>query len=446
MEGRYTEILRKELQIDTVNTFVTSKVDMNPEEVFHAQTVLLNEGGILEQMVIEINSRKPNFSKNILYSGSFFEGVKVCKPDEFNLMLEMELPGSLIVTDSSHAGYVNVGLVLNNTEMGSMLQGIRDVMEGKEANHERNPAEATSVPQKPGTSHQAMSVSATAVSETKSSAKTLSVMDYINTSFNIVTLDPRIIQHSLHEIVFEVTNKKKWRIPPLKYCYLVNSLNYIPNTGLPPYKTHGPSSMCNVMEIQDDRKVELCEFDLVPAVTWLEWPKCANSWPTKKWLSEELVNLIKCSGVHLVPKQAKDTFFAWRVSFSFAEKVIMNVLDTDGGERRKILKVLKKLREDYWCPTDKLRQAVPSYVLKTLFLLECEKFQLLTDWSGDELIFRLADVIEQLCYCLEKGYCPHYFIDQLNLFEGSDPNDLGEVLSNIKKMLYNPHLQYYFCS
>ena len=42
--------------------------------------------------------------------------------------------------------------------------------------------------------------------------------------------------------------------------------------------------------------------------------------------------------------------YHWQLSFSQAERVLLEQLDEDGGCRRRCFRALRQLKEDVWCP------------------------------------------------------------------------------------------------
>ncbi len=86
-----------------------------------------------------------------------------------------------------------------------------------------------------------------------------------------------------------------------------------------------------------------------------QWPKAGKSWP-----GQEKIDRIKQIGCSEVAKKP----FYWLVSFAQAEKELMKGIDIDGGCRKKIHRIMKKLNQDVWCPTSK--PVLSSYCLKVV--------------------------------------------------------------------------------
>jgi predicted phosphohydrolase len=70
-------------------------------------------------------------------------------------------------------------------------------------------------------------------------------------------------------------------------------------------------------------------------------PLSRFGWPrekTKQAFERNVIDEVLNAGIHLVPK--KDLF--WAISFSKAERALLSRLDTDGGCRKYVTKIMKK--------------------------------------------------------------------------------------------------------
>ena len=105
------------------------------------------------------------------------------------------------------------------------------------------------------------------------------------------------------------------------------------------------------------------------------WPRSAAHWPLPHipWPHPALVAEVKTEGFDLLSKeclslQGKQSAMegdAWVISFLEAENRLLV-----GGCRRKVLSILKTLRDNH---LDLPGNPVTSYIMKTLLLYECEK-------------------------------------------------------------------------
>ena len=127
-------------------------------------------------------------------------------------------------------------------------------------------------------------------------------------------------------------------------------------------------------------------IDITPAIKFSHWPQWTDLSATTNQRNktsstggcneEQVVKL----GFHLVPIS---TF--WRVSFSVAE---MHILKTFSPESNRLTcyRCAKFLRCHY---RDGDRSVLTSYMLKTAFLFELEKFSDDKFWSNEQLFARL---------------------------------------------------------
>ena len=90
-----------------------------------------------------------------------------------------------------------------------------------------------------------------------------------------------------------------------------------------------------------------------PFPSWINWPRNGVRWPSAEKILE-----IQNFGINVVAK--KD--FYWLLSFAELEKKLVEKVDADGGQRKKIHRIMKKLNNDVWCNTTK--RVISSYVLK----------------------------------------------------------------------------------
>ncbi|KAL9955282.1 hypothetical protein ACROYT_G036584 [Oculina patagonica] len=184
--------------------------------------------------------------------------------------------------------------------------------------------------------------------------------------------------------------------------------------------------------------------DLTLAIEHESWPEDADEWRTRRrngWPSQQLVQEIYRDGCHLVAKQPKaddvleqEKEFLWRYSFSAAEKKLF--LHGGHGEasscRKQVLRILKALREEL--------NLVPlkSYHLKTILLYECEAYPSPWQWSSTHLGERFKGLLYRLLCCLMRSNCPHYFIQNLNLFEAFTRQRCLELAEKVVEIALEP--------
>lgn len=177
------------------------------------------------------------------------------------------------------------------------------------------------------------------------------------------------------------------------------------------------------------------------------WPRSAAQWPMPHipWPGPNRVAEVKAEGFNLLSKecysltgkQSSAESDAWVLQFSEAENRLLM-----GGCRKKCLSVLKTLRDRH---LELPGQPLHNYHMKTLLLYECEKHPRETDWDESCLGDRLNGILLQLISCLQCRRCPHYFLPNLDLFQGKPHSALEaaakqtwrlarEILTNAKSL------------
>lgn len=113
--------------------------------------------------------------------------------------------------------------------------------------------------------------------------------------------------------------------------------------------------------------------DLAPMVNMRLPFKDEFGWPNHRaqWPAPEKIKQLKNIRVNLV---TSDRLY-WKLSFAICERELLVDIDRDrsGTCRRRSLRIMKKLRELFWCPDHDDRDGLTSYHLKNLLFLECEK-------------------------------------------------------------------------
>lgn len=107
---------------------------------------------------------------------------------------------------------------------------------------------------------------------------------------------------------------------------------------------------------------------------------------------------------------AKDGF--WRFSFANAETAFLRDIDSDGGQRRKALRLLKFINKE--CLVPEYGKILTSYHLKTALLWAQDIHPEKEKW--ETLESSLKTLLSLLRHCVNKGKLPHYFLRDFNLF------------------------------
>ncbi|XP_045717601.1 protein mab-21-like 3 isoform X3 [Phyllostomus hastatus] len=176
------------------------------------------------------------------------------------------------------------------------------------------------------------------------------------------------------------------------------------------------------------------EIELVPAVeiptAWSKkarWPRCLTRWP-----SPERVKCIKSFGFTLLARLN----YHWQLSFSQAERVLLEQLDEDGGCRRQCFRALRQLKEDVWCPGN--RPVLTSHHLQTVLFWTCEKYPHSKDWQVlSKGLLRLA---KKLHRCVSQRFLKHFFVQRCNLLQHADVAELDAVARKLAFFLKHPQI------
>jgi predicted phosphohydrolase len=94
-------------------------------------------------------------------------------------------------------------------------------------------------------------------------------------------------------------------------------------------------------------------------------PLSRFGWPrgkTKQAFERDLIDKVLNAGIHLVPK--KDLF--WAISFSKAERALLSRLDSDGGCRKYVTKIMKKFVMNCSSQSTNGLPGISSHIIKVL--------------------------------------------------------------------------------
>lgn len=177
-------------------------------------------------------------------------------------------------------------------------------------------------------------------------------------------------------------------------------------------------------------------IDVVPALKCTGWPTIAVGWltRTRKWPTAETIAQIKDSGFHLVGKypeklSKEEAKFVFRLSFSKAENILCMVMNE---VQKQCYRLLKASFHETFKP---LSERFTSYHIKTLLFWQCEEKES-KEWIDlGECIFLL---LHRLLQALEDRSLRHYFISQLDLFDGLTKKELSDLNSHVLTILQSP--------
>ncbi|KAM6219345.1 protein mab-21-like 3 [Rhynchocyon petersi] len=176
------------------------------------------------------------------------------------------------------------------------------------------------------------------------------------------------------------------------------------------------------------------ELELVPTVeiptSWsakARWPRCLKRWP-----SLETVECIKSFGFNLLARSD----YHWQLSFSRAEQALLELLDEDGGCRRKCFQIMRQMKEEVWCPGR--RPVLTSHHLQTVLFWTCEKYPYSKDWQVFSKSF--LRLVQKLHKCVSQHFLKHYFVRNSNLLGYANTTELDALAQKLAAFLKNPHL------
>ncbi|XP_022806616.1 protein mab-21-like 2 [Stylophora pistillata] len=208
---------------------------------------------------------------------------------------------------------------------------------------------------------------------------------------------------SFHDAFFETLNKALRITDPLPQCWerIVKGCR------------KGPAvTLVLTWRGQKYRRLQVY-VDITPAIKFFHWPQwtdlsattnpCNKTSSTEDWKEsypKYLKEVVKL-GFHLVP-----TFIFWRASFSVAE---MHILKMFGPESNRLTcyRCAKFLRDHY---RDGDRSVLTSYMLKTAFLFELEKFSDDKFWSNEQLFERLRGMLNFILIESKQEELGSYFV------------------------------------
>ncbi|XP_071147323.1 uncharacterized protein [Mytilus edulis] len=163
-----------------------------------------------------------------------------------------------------------------------------------------------------------------------------------------------------------------------------------------------------------------CKTWISSAVNWIK--RSSSSWP-----SHNVTQSIIQHGVLFVPigvKGSPKEDIEWRVSFSVAEKLLINTFTHTQLMCYALLKIILKdvIANDYEC-----KDLLCSYFLKTIIFWISEELPS-SVWKPDNFIPCFMRCFSRLVYCVEHSVCLHYFIPENNMFENKIEGRARDVL------------------
>ncbi|XP_071147877.1 uncharacterized protein [Mytilus edulis] len=172
-----------------------------------------------------------------------------------------------------------------------------------------------------------------------------------------------------------------------------------------------------------------CKTWISSAVNWIT--RSGSSWPSHN-VTQSIINhgvLFVPIGVHGSPKEDLE----WRVSFSVAEKLLINTFTHTQLMCYALLKIILK---DVVANDSECKDLLCSYFLKTIIFWISEELPS-SVWKPDNIIPCFMRCFRRLVYCVEHSVCSHYFIPENNMFENKIEGRGRDVLFKKLNTLYS---------
>ena len=210
------------------------------------------------------------------------------------------------------------------------------------------------------------------------------------------------------------------------------------NTDLGGFYDHGPAkTMTQTLEIgQEKVKTFVAETDFVRCYSFSDWPAQAAEWPHRArphdWPTRKMIETIITHETHLVAighPLSEDPTLEWRLSFSFAERYLLQSLSGEQLLSHFLARrILKSVRQD----SDK----IPSFFLKTMLLWHCEE-KSGSYWQPNRIVFTARDILRRLIEFLRSFNLPNYFVPENNMIDHLPRENVRDFASRLEEALHH---------
>jgi len=192
-----------------------------------------------------------------------------------------------------------------------------------------------------------------------------------------------------------------------------------------------------------EKSLSILPVDAVHCVRCLSWPPQAADWPTRHrtygWPDSATVDRVVSNGcdvVNVAHRQCRQdewmSEYQWRLSFSRAEIVLLNSWIPEQQIIYHLLRVFIKSEQLTESADNAGSDKLSNYHIKTLMLWACE-LKPESWWTGDVNLVRTCFLLlHTLDVWLTKARCPHYFINNCNLFDNS--LELGVIENRLRSI------------
>jgi len=234
-------------------------------------------------------------------------------------------------------------------------------------------------------------------------------------------------------LLTEITDDGKYRTVPCLRQYLSH-----------PKNEHGPANMLRNFRNQIPSAVKsasvsgsMLSSDAVVCMRCLSWPLQAADWPTRDrnygWPDSATVDRVVSNGCDVVGVAHRlcrqDEWMSRhqnRLSFSRAEIVLINSWMPMQQIFYHMLRFFMKGEGLTDIRDSTGKQILCNYNIKTLMLWACERMQR-SWWNNDlNVVGTCVKLLHILADWLTDARCPHYFVNNCNLFDSLDNSQLTQ--------------------
>ena len=333
-------------------------------------------------ILAEVEKRDKRFQSTLIQSGSVYEGVKVCRPDEFDFMIRIDSLTDKPLFHPCDKGEGYTKLVLDEQEWEDF----------KDEDGFFNPNLLSRFFKK-----------------------------LVNASLSDAELPEGLAIQRVNQALF----KETWW--PVYSDILGNSDGQESSSGVMYSETHGPATTLYI-QWQGGNSYRNLMISVDLTLT-LDFQKSKLPVQLTK-LPQEIDQVLEKCGFHVVPAG----YESWRISFSMAEKYIL-ASSPDGF--KACYRVLKVVRDEI---SERLAwdsSLVPSYIFKTILLSElCTTDPHL--WENKFWSQRIVQVLELALEGVKREILPSFFIPKHNLLTVADHDNklrqcvLEDMLTQMK--------------
>src|SRR6218665_899313 len=225
-------------------------------------------------------------------------------------------------------------------------------------------------------------------------------------------------------------------------CFAVLNIEYVANAY--PLAISGPA----VKRLSGPHNRYI--IDLVGSIWCPQWPKEAQGWRNRPrsnlWPTDDIISEVVHNGCHVVYVQhrsCRDDIYQWRLSFSFAEVILLQSWTPTQQIVYHLLRFFSKrelIEKD--CPKED--EVLCTYHLKTLMLWTCEETSP-EFWNLSSVIAICCELLKKLSKWLKKRRCSNYFIPEANLFhDQTSPKALEKTVRRLNEFCNSEILSNWF--